>query len=528
MKVLTAAQMREVDRLTTERYGISSQQLMENAGRGVAACVQRLCRAVDGQRILVLCGRGNNGGDGLVAARELLMLGARPDVLVFARPGELRGDAGVNLQRWLQLAPVTWVADSAQWEQQRQRLAEADLVVDALLGTGLRGAAEGLLAAAIEDINRMARQARVVAVDIPSGMSSDACDSAGPVVAAHLTVTFTAPKIGQVQPPNAERTGRLIVWPIGTPPELVEEMPSTVRWSEPGEFQQLPMRRSPNTHKGTYGHVLAVAGSVGKSGAAGLVGLGALRAGAGLVTVASPAPVQPLVATVAPELMTEPLPATEAGALAGPVAVLPRLRRICEGKSVLAIGPGLGQQPETQQTIETCLLELALPVVLDADGINALAGRADAVFSKRSAPLAITPHPGEMARLLGCTTADVQARRLDLARELAQKWRIWIVLKGFRTVIASPDGQVFVNSTGNPGMATAGTGDVLTGILAGLTAQFGTHDWARILALGVYLHGLAGDFAAGERGESSMIATDLCAKLPEAWKTLLGTHGPSC
>jgi|SRR5579884_601813 NAD(P)H-hydrate epimerase len=528
MKVLTAAQMREVDRLTTERYGVSSLQLMENAGRGVAACVQRFCGAVDRQRILVLCGRGNNGGDGLVAARELLMLGARPDVLVFAGPGELRGDAGVNLQRWLQLAPVTWVADHNQWEQHRQRLAKADVVVDALLGTGLRGAAEGLLAAVIEDLNRMARRARVVAVDIPSGMSSDTCDSAGPVVVAHLTVTFTAPKMGQIQPPNAEQTGQLIVWPIGTPPGLVEEMPSTVRWSEPGEFQHLPLRRQPNTHKGTYGHVLAVAGSVGKSGAAGLVGLGALRAGAGLVTVACPETVQPLVATVAPELMTEPLPATEAGTLAGPAAVLPRLSRLCEGKNVLTIGPGLGQQRETQQTIEKCVLELPLPIVLDADGLNAVAGRAGEVFAQRSAPLAITPHPGEMARLLGCSTADIQARRLELAREMAQKWQSCVVLKGFRTVIAAPDGQVFVNSTGNPGMATAGTGDVLTGILAGLTAQFGTHDWARILALGVYLHGLAGDLAARERGEMSMIATDLCAKLPEAWKTLLAELEPSC
>jgi ADP-dependent NAD(P)H-hydrate dehydratase / NAD(P)H-hydrate epimerase len=286
--------------------------------------------------------------------------------------------------------------------------------------------------------------------------------------------------------------------------------------------------RDPAANKGTYGHALIVAGSLGKSGAAILAARGTLRAGAGLVTVATPEGVLPIVAAGMPEMMTVPLVATESGTASLRNLDYQRFAEILKGKSVLAIGPGLSMQQETQQFIRTVVGETELPVVLDADGLNAYAGVADHLSERRTPTIVLTPHPGEMARLLGVTTKDVQARRLDVALEAAARWRAYVILKGFHTILATPTGQAYINTTGNPGMATGGTGDALTGILAGLTAQFGIEEWARVLSLGVYLHGLAGDIAASRVGEAPLIASDLIEAIPEAYRRVVAECGHGC
>lgn len=534
MKVLTAAQMREADRLTSERYGVSSIQLMENAGAAIADFLREKFPEITRRRIVVLCGKGNNGGDGFVVARLLKDSGCTLKVFLFANPSAVDGDAGANLKRWQQeRGELHLVTSQAEWESTRAALREADLVVDALLGTGLRGPVEGLLATVIENLNAEREESRgkakVIAVDMPSGLASDAEDFGGPVVAADFTVTFTAPKLGQLILPRSSRCGVLAVRQIGTPPELLESDPHLkIYWIEPKEFRPLPLARDPAANKGTYGHALVVAGSLGKSGAAILAARGALRSGAGLVTVATPQEVLPIVAAGMPEMMTVPLAATESGTASLRNLDYQRFAGILEGKSVLAIGPGLSMQQETQQFIRTVVGESELPVILDADGLNAYAGVADQLNERRTPAIALTPHPGEMARLVGVTAKDVQARRLDIALEAAARWRAYVILKGFHTILATPSGQAYINTTGNPGMATGGTGDALTGILAGLTAQFGVEDWARVLSLGVYLQGLAGDIAASRVGEAPLIASDLIDAIPEAYARVLAEWRHGC
>jgi ADP-dependent NAD(P)H-hydrate dehydratase / NAD(P)H-hydrate epimerase len=527
MKALTAAQMREADRLTTERYGLPGIELMENAGAAIAEFLREKFADIASRKILVLCGKGNNGGDGLVAARRLKDSGFAAVVFLFANPGSVEGDAAANLKRWQQgLGEFYVVTSEAEWESGRGALAEADLIIDALLGTGLRGPVEGLLGAVIEDLNKARAKRRgktvVVSVDMPSGLASDTQDFGGPVVAADFTVTLTAPKLGQLVLPHSSRCGVLVVREIGTPPELLEsDSHLKIHWIEPAEFRALPLVRDPAANKGTYGHALIVAGSLGKSGAAILAARGALRSGAGLVTVATPQDVLPIVAGGLPEMMTAPLGATEDGTASLRNMDYGRFAEILRGKSVLAIGPGLSMQHETQQFIRSVVGQSELPIILDADGLNAYAGMADTLNERHASAMVLTPHPGEMARLLGITVKEVQARRLDVALEAAGRWRAHVILKGFHTILATPSGYAYINTTGNPGMATGGTGDVLTGILAGLTAQFGIEEWARVLSFGVYLHGLAGDIAASRFGEAPLIASDLVEAIPEAYARVL-------
>jgi ADP-dependent NAD(P)H-hydrate dehydratase / NAD(P)H-hydrate epimerase len=533
MKVLTTEQMREVDRLTTERYGIPSLQLMENAGAAVADYLWSACPDLAARRVVVLCGKGNNGGDGLVVARRLRERGAAPQVLLFAEPSAVRGDAAVNLKNWQEgRGDLRVVTAKSAWESARDDVAQADLIVDALLGTGISGPVEGWLASVIEDVNAFASRKKgklggkrcphVVSVDMPSGLSSGAEDYGGPVIQADVTVTLTAPKLGQLVSPRAGCVGELVVRGIGTPAELLENDANLkLHWLEPGEFRGLPLRRKRDAYKGSFGHALMVAGSLGKSGAAVLGGRAALRAGAGLVTVATPVDVLPIVAAGMPELMTAPLLATKTGSASMHNLDHDRLAQLTSNKTVVALGPGLSQDHETQQFIRAVVQKVKLPIILDADGLNAFAAQADELKSRNASLLAITPHPGEMARLLGVTTKEVQARRLALALETATRWNACVILKGFHTILAMPDGRAFVNTTGNPGMATAGTGDVLTGMLAGLTAEFGTDRWERVLGLGIYLHGLAGDLAAERIGEAPLVASDLIESLPEAFSRLL-------
>lgn len=527
MKALTAAQMREADRLTTERYGIPGLQLMENAGTAIAEVLRERFADLTNRKIGVLCGKGNNGGDGLVVARVLKGFGAEPHVYLFANPSSMEGDAAENLKGWQRATgELRVVTSEAEWESARVVLGEADLIVDALLGTGLRGPVEGLLAAVIDDVNAARRRGRgkkiVVAVDMPSGLASDMQDFGGPVIDADFTVTLTAPKVGQLVLPHSPCCGELLVRQIGTPPEMLESDPHLkIHWIEPGEFRSLPLRRASDSNKGTYGHALVVAGSVGKSGAAVLAARGALRSGAGLVTAATPDEAQPVVAAGLPEMMTVPLASTDAGTASLRNLDYGRFAEMVRGKTVLAVGPGLSTHSETQEFIRQIVGSTELPIILDADGLNAYAGMADSLNERKSTAIVITPHPGEMARLLGITPKDVQARRLDIALEAAGRWRAHVILKGFHTILATPSGQAHINTTGNAGMATGGTGDVLTGILAGLTAQFGVEDWARVLGLGVYLHGLAGDIAASRVGEAPLIASDVIEALPAAYARVM-------
>jgi NAD(P)H-hydrate epimerase len=555
MKVLTAAEMREVDRLTSERHGVPSLQLMGAAGRHVAESCREVVHGAEGhpRRISVLCGKGNNGGDGLVAARHLQVAKAVVKVYLFAKPEELHADAAINLQRWCGAGNnVIPVLDETAWKTAWPEVAGADVIIDAIFGTGFRGAVSGVIAKAIEDINELSQRATsahpslILAVDTPSGLPSDGQATEGPILFAHRTVTFTAPKPGQLISKDAAAVGALEVVGIGSPAALVEEIgKGSLRWIEPTEFANFPFVRTVDSNKGLYGHVLVVAGSLGKSGAAVMAGYTALRGGAGLVTIATPDVVLPIIASAHSEYMTEPLIATDAGSASRrniadrPVvpqtmdeispAVMDRLMkeakfrfaRIEEGKTVLAIGPGLGLHPETQDFIRGITRHTYRPVILDADGLNAFAGCADKLRDRKSDFLAITPHPGEMARLLMNSTKDVQEDRVRIAQHAAKKWNVHVVLKGSHTLIASPQGEIFVNTSGNPGLAKGGSGDILTGLLAALTAQFRTNDWTRTLALGVYLHGKAAELATVATDQSGLLATDVAAAIPAARRQLL-------
>jgi ADP-dependent NAD(P)H-hydrate dehydratase / NAD(P)H-hydrate epimerase len=531
MKALTAAEMREVDRLTSERYGIPSLQLMEAAGSRVAeACHKAIDSSASKPRtIAVLCGKGNNGGDGFVTARRLQSSSMKVRVYLFAEPRDLHGDAATNFQRWTATGnPVTSITDETAWETAWPEISKANVIVDAIFGTGFRGTVTGVIANAISAINRHSKNvttawpALILAVDTPSGLPSDGQPADGRVLYAHKTVTFTAPKPGQLISRDSAALGMLEVANIGSPASLVEEIgQGPLRWVEPQEFAQLPLVRSVDSHKGLYGHALVVAGSLGKSGAAVMAGYGALRAGAGLVTVATPDLVLPIVASAHPEIMTEALSATPDGTAAMQNLEQQRFERISENKNVLALGPGLGLHPETQDFIRKVALQTALPLVLDADGLNAFADSGDALRDRKTKFLAITPHPGEMGRLLVRSTKDVQHDRVKTAQDAARRWNAHVILKGSHTIIAAPDGQIFINTSGNPGLAKGGSGDVLTGVLAALTAQFKTDDWTRILALGVYLHGKAAEFATKNTDESGLLATEVAAAVPHARHQLL-------
>lgn len=520
--------MRQIDLLTSEEWGTPSLDLMENAGRGVARFLMERYAPLASYRIVAVCGRGNNGGDGFVAARILRQEGFKPRVLLLANPDELRGDAAVNYARLCESGVPEIVPDVQAWRQILPSLLDATLIVDALLGTGVARPLGGLMLEAVRGLNSLAG-ARRVAVDLPSGLSADSGDLIGECLRADETITFTAPKYAHVFPPACEQVGEWRVEAIGTPPEKVEQDPnlflSLVGLSD---LEWLVAPRKIDSHKGMYGHALIIAGSVGKTGAAALAAEAALRAGAGLVTVAAPERALPVIAAHGREYMTEPLPETSAGTMALRAVEDGTLNRLMEGKSAVAIGPGLGQHPETLEAVRRFVNQCPAPMVIDADGLNAFAGRASELASGGRIR-ALTPHPGEMARLTGLATGEIQKQRIEVARGFAREHKIHLVLKGARTLVAAPGGQVAVNPTGNPGMATGGTGDCLTGIVAGLMAQVAAANPApraaeqifRAVAASVYLHGLAGDIAASRAGFASMIAGDLLKALPDAFQSIL-------
>ncbi|HYL39058.1 MAG TPA: NAD(P)H-hydrate dehydratase [Bryobacteraceae bacterium] len=508
MKVLTAAQMREVDRRTSE-LGIPGIVLMENAGQRVVEFLAHQYAPLEEQRIVVFCGKGNNGGDGMVVARQLhTRFHPRSlEVVLAGDPAELRGDAAANF-RMLEATGCPVSRDTTAAMQ------SATLIIDALLGTGIHGPATGRSAELIGAINAGFPLADVVAVDIPSGLDSDSGAVPGDAVHASHTVTFTAPKLCQAIWPACELVGKLHVAPIGSPPALYEKDASIwLALSEPALFAALFRPRPAESNKGLYGHVLVIAGGRGKTGAAAMAGIGALRAGAGLSTVASAASAITAIASHAPEIMTEPLAETVSGSISSRSLEDSTLNRIVEKKTVVALGPGMGGDPDTVQFIRRVVAELATPMVVDADGLNALGQQ----HVRTHGPRIFTPHPGEMSRLSGKSIADIQADRIGAARSFACERGVYLVLKGNRSVIAAPDGQVWINPTGSPAMASGGTGDVLTGMIAGLVAQFPDQIEPALLAA-VYLHGRTGELGAAKLGEKTLIATDLFQFLPEAMR----------
>ncbi|HWT77953.1 MAG TPA: NAD(P)H-hydrate dehydratase [Candidatus Methylomirabilis sp.] len=514
IKVVTAKEMQQLDRRASEEYGIPSLMLMENAG---SETVREMLAAFPGMlrfRVVILCGRGNNGGDGFVVARHLLNRGAQVETFLLARREEVRGDARINLEILGKMgAAPKEIRESSDLAGLSDRIASADLVVDALLGTGTHGGAGGILAEAIELVNRAGR--RVVAVDIPSGLIADESEVSGPAVQAALTVTFALPKRCLLLYPAARYAGTVRIVPIGIPLSLCQDPELLLGVLERQDVVSAFPKRDPAAHKGTFGHVLVIAGSVGKTGAAALASLAALRVGAGLVTLAIPQSLNDAMEAKLTEVMTEPVAETEARSIGQ--EALDRLLQLAVGKDAVALGPGLGTHPSTQKLVHELLSSLKTPIVLDADGINALAGRAD-ILTRAAAPVILTPHPGELSRLLDVPRDEVLRKRISLAQDTASRLNVTLVLKMAHTVVASPSHQVVLVPTGNPGMATGGTGDVLTGLISGLLAQGVTPGHAA--SAGVYLHGLAGDLAAGHLGQEAMLAGDLLNSVPDAIRQL--------
>lgn len=525
MKIVTAAEMRAIDRASSERFGVPSLTLMENAGAAVADVVWR-CRQL-GQKIVVVCGKGNNGGDGFVAARllyERLHESSREpglheeekciQVILLADPSELKGDAAEMYSRLPFAATVVRTSEELNSDRVR-RLLSADILADAILGAGFKPPVGGLYAEAISLLN--ASKGEVIAVDIPSGADADAmAPQQGLIARADEIVTFTAPRPAHVF--SQLTKGPTHVADIGSPEEAIV---SSVHLNliYPRDFAAFLALRPAESNKGLYGHVLVVGGAVGKAGSVAMAGMAALRAGAGLSTVATAKSALPTVAGFYPELMTEPLPETDAGTIATSAGV--KIEELLKSMTVAAIGPGISRDPHTATLVRSLIAHEKLPMVVDADGLNAFEGRANELNGEGRI-LVITPHPGEMARLAGISIADVQRDRLSVARKFAREHNLIVVLKGHRSLVVQPDGEAWVNTTGNPGMSTGGTGDILTGMVAAMLAQEkrAQNSQTALLAVcaAVHLHGLAGDVMREKVGEHSLVATDLLRGLPGAFE----------
>ncbi len=522
MKILTARQMNEVDGRTTEQYGLSSLVLMENAGIHLYLALEDYFEDLAEQRIAIICGRGNNGGDGIVLARQLLQRAIPCEVYLLNKVADVSGDARVNLDIYVKSGePVHEITSSKQWAELSDGLQHFDVIVDALLGTGISKPLAGLYSEVVSTINLT--DAFVLSVDIPSGMFSDALQGGVQTVRAEASVTFTAPQIAHILNEDQEAIGDLRIVPIGSPAALLERTDFYLNLiTREMAVAYLPPREI-KAHKGDFGHVAILSGSRGKSGAAALCASAALSTGSGLVTAYLPDEVQHLVAAFQPEIMTEGLASTSGGSFAAKAAdaALELLRE----RDAAGMGPGLTTDPETVRFVHKVVEQSKVPLLLDADALNAFEGSSENL-ARRDSPLILTPHPGEFSRLIGRPTSEVVADKVEIARKFAEKFQLWAVLKGFRTLIATPYGQVFVCPLGNPGMATAGMGDVLTGVLTSLLGLYSAQGMIQqekiteALVFGVYLHSFAGDLAAAELSPEALTASDVIDFLGEAYLEL--------
>jgi NAD(P)H-hydrate epimerase len=518
MRILNAAQMREADRYTIEEIGIPSLVLMENAGRQVVAAMEAAYEARLEGRVGVLCGRGNNGGDGFVVARTLIQRGVDAAVFIIGSLSDVRGDARTNLDILGRLGvTVVEIGDEQTWELHFSEISQCTLIVDAIFGTGLKSPLGGMMETVVADIN--AAGIPIVAIDLPSGLSADTPHLIGDCIDASMTVTLAAPKLPLVLPPGEAHAGDVVIADIGIPSDVLDGLEGPhIELLTPEQVRTLVEPRAPEAHKGDFGRLTIVAGSIGKTGAAHLAATGALRSGAGLVTVATPASCLPILASMGPEFMTEPLAEARNGTLL-PSAVDYVLEL---QQDVIACGPGLGRDPAVAEFVRALVDRATVPLVLDADALTVLAEDPSGLVGREERAIIITPHPGEMARLTGASVDEVQANRIQMAADFAATHRLYVVLKGHRTIIATPEGHIFINPTGNAGMATGGTGDVLTGMIAAWLAQL--LDAEAACRLAVFLHGAAGDLAEGAEGQVAMTATDLIAQLGPALKHLTSTE----
>ncbi len=520
MKVVDARTMRTLDERAMTEFAMKGLQLMENAGRAVADVV--LCelgrKKASPARVAIICGKGNNGGDGFVCARHLANAGVEVSLFVLAPPGAYRGDSRVNLRTWQKMGGrAVLIKSGADLEKNSSALQHAHVVVDALLGTGITGGARGLYAEVIEYINGL--WGAVVAVDVPSGLDAATGRADGPVVRADVTVTMALPKTGFFLPQGASFVGRVEVGDIGMPAALLTDESLVQNLITEDMVRPLVRPRPADAHKGTFGHAVVLGGSLGKTGAPCMAALGAMRAGAGLVTMGLPAGLRAVMETKALEVMTCPLEDGGDGIIRA--AALDSALGLMEGKSALVAGPGLGVSAGAAEVMRGIIEKAGLPLVIDADGLNNIAKDIGIIQKTASAEVVLTPHPGEAARLLGASTKEIQADRLGSAARISGAAGAVTVLKGANTIVAAPSGEIFINTTGGPALASAGTGDVLAGVIGGLLAQgMGALDAA---VTAVYVHGLAGDMVSralgGQRG---LLATDLLAEIPRVLNRLGG------
>lgn len=511
MRVVTAHTMQEIDRQAIKEFGIPGLILMESAGR---RCVDEIIAefGLNG-RSVIMAGKGNNGGDGYVIARLLVLKGWSVNVIVLAEREQIAGDAAANLEK-LPASIINYCSHEGQLSLHTEEIFHADVIVDALLGTGLSSDISGIYLEAVDLINASGRP--VVSVDIPSGIHGTTGRVLGKAVKAFMTVTFAFAKLGHVLYPGAVHTGRLVVADIGIPPKLMETA-SGHDFINADTIRPLLHRRDRQAHKGQFGHCLIVAGSSGKTGAAALSTNSAVRAGSGLVTLAVAESIHSILEIKTTEAMTFPLPDAGRGHLSH--SAFPAIKKLLAGKDAVAIGPGLGSRPGAYALVQILVETIELPLVIDADGLNALAEDITVLKRKKSKQVILTPHPGEMSRLLGTSIQDVEAARISVAQEFACNYNVFLILKGARTIIVSPAGTAAINGSGNPGMATGGMGDVLTGIIVSLLGQgYAAWDACR---LGVFLHGFAADMVAEEKGEIGINASDVLEKLPYAYNKLL-------
>ena len=537
MKLLLSSQVKTIDQDTTALYGISSLLLMENAGLGVFHEMESYYGSLLGKRVLVVCGKGNNGGDGFVVARQLHLRKIETKILLLTEPKTLKGDPLINFEIVKGIGiPIKVIVDGKNSKKELQNFfcsEPIDIVVDALLGTGVRFPLSNFLTEVIENITQFSQ---VVAVDVPSGID---CDFVGmsnsQMVApiAELTVTFTAPKPAHVFLPASNFSKNWKVVPIGVPKELVE---SSGNWLNFVTFEDVQesfkmFLRQPDVHKGHFGHLFVIAGSLGKTGAACLTAKAALTSGTGLVTLGVPSPCLPIVASQSLEIMTESLKSTKTGGLSIKALRENHFYELLRKKTLVALGPGLGCERDTVQFVRQFLKECNLPIVLDADGINAFQGNMNLLDNSKNF-LILTPHPGEFSGLLGISMKDLLQNRIQLARDFSVDHGLYLILKGHQTVLATPSGQIYLNSTGNPGMATGGSGDVLTGVVSGIIAQWlsmpdikdksvvASNDLEKIIASAVFIHGMAGDCARIVKGDQALTALDLISFMAQAFLKL--------
>lgn len=537
--------MREIDRLTVENSETSSFQLMQAAAHACFAAIDsHFAGALAGKKIQTLCGPGNNGGDGAALAQKLAGAGAHVDVVLFARVDDTRGDAHENFKLVRQLAQsqpgstdlsLVECENLEAWQEMARIVSAYDIIVDALFGTGLSRPLAGVFAEVVNHltVTRETREAScssspfIVSIDIPSGLNSDSSKQIGPAVHADLTVTFAAPKAANVLPPASHLNGKLVVADIGSPAALISGANSNLFATEADDARRWlrATRYTPETYKNSHGHVLVIAGSRGYTGAAILCGNAAMRSGAGLVTIATPVSAQTSVAaSVMPEVMTIALAETDRGAVSD--EAIDHARQLAGKANVIAVGPGLSSEDErTRRFVYDVVKERLTPIVIDADGLNCLAPWPADLQGSDELPLVLTPHPGEMLRLLGATDKTALDDRVAVARDFATRQKVILVLKGSRSLIAAPGGRVFINPTGNAGLGTAGAGDTLTGIIAGFIAQsaagfFDEADSLFGVIAALYVAGLAGDFAARELGMRAMVASDIREHLSEAIRSL--------